>query len=62
MTADVGRDVMRPSSFSTSFMAAKIGRSGQPVQNPGGRGGTDLGKRLELVVRIRRRIGRARLV
>ena len=29
-----------PSSFSTSFIAAKIGRSGQPVQKPGGRGGT----------------------
>src|SRR5713226_5049257 len=29
-----------PSSRSTSFMAAKIGRSGQPVQKPGGRGGT----------------------
>src|SRR6185295_814651 len=26
-----------PSSRSTSFMAAKIGRSGQPVQNDGGR-------------------------
>ncbi len=26
-----------PSSFSTSFIAAKIGRSGQPVQKPGGR-------------------------
>ncbi len=30
-----------PSSFSTSFIAAKIGRSGQPMQKPGGRGGTD---------------------
>ena len=29
-----------PSSFCTSFMAAKIGRSGQPVQKPGGRTGT----------------------
>src|SRR5215469_13228637 len=29
-----------PSCCSTSFMAAKIGRSGHPVQNPGGRGGT----------------------
>src|SRR3569832_1914638 len=29
-----------PSSFSTSFIAAKIGRSGHPVQKPGGRGGT----------------------
>src|SRR5881275_3650767 len=29
-----------PSSFSTSFIAEKIGRSGQPVQKPGGRGGT----------------------
>ena len=29
-----------PSSCSTSFMAAKIGRSGQPVQKPGGRPGT----------------------
>ena len=29
-----------PSSCSTSLVAAKIGRSGQPVQKPGGRGGT----------------------
>src|SRR3569833_1832510 len=29
-----------PSSFSTSFIAAKLGRSGQPVKTPGGRGGT----------------------
>ena len=29
-----------PSSSSTSFVAAKIGRSGQPVQKPGGRTGT----------------------
>src|SRR3569833_3462600 len=29
-----------PSSFSTSFIAAKLGRSGHPVQKPGGRGGT----------------------
>ena len=27
-----------PSSRSTSFIAVKIGRSGQPVQNDGGRG------------------------
>ena len=27
-----------PSSRSTSFIAVKIGRSGQPVQNEGGRG------------------------
>ena len=26
-----------PSSRSTSFIAVKIGRSGQPVQKPGGR-------------------------
>ena len=32
-----------PSSFSTSFIAAKIGRSGQPMQKPGGRGGTCAG-------------------
>ena len=30
----------RPSSCSTSFVAAKIGRSGQPTQKPGGRPGT----------------------
>ena len=30
----------RPSSFSTSFMAVKSGRSGQPVQKPAGRAGT----------------------
>ena len=29
-----------PSSCSTSFIAEKIGRSGQPVQKPGGRAGT----------------------
>ena len=29
-----------PSSFSTSFIAEKIGRSGQPVQKPAGRIGT----------------------
>jgi hypothetical protein len=29
-----------PSSRSTSFIAAKIGRSGQPVQKEGGRGWT----------------------
>src|SRR5580698_5413817 len=29
-----------PSSSSTSFIAAKIGRSGQPMQKPAGRGGT----------------------
>ena len=29
-----------PSSRSTSFMAVKMGRSGQPVQNEGGRGWT----------------------
>ena len=29
-----------PSSRSTSFIALKIGRSGQPVQKPGGRGWT----------------------
>ena len=29
-----------PSSRSTSFMAVKIGRSGQPVQKPGGRADT----------------------
>ena len=27
----------RPSSRSSSFIAVKIGRSGQPVQNDGGR-------------------------
>ena len=31
-----------PSSRSTSFIAAKIGRSGQPVQNDGGRPCTSL--------------------
>src|SRR5271165_7561251 len=31
-----------PSSFSMSFIAAKIGRSGHPTQKPGGRGGTTL--------------------
>jgi hypothetical protein len=35
-------DLVLPSSCSTSFIAAKIGRSGQPVQNPGGRIGTVL--------------------
>ena len=35
-----------PSSCSTSFMAAKIGRSGQPMQKPGGRGGTILASSL----------------
>ena len=41
MAADVGRDVMLARApCSTSFIAAKIGRSGQPVQKPGGRGGT----------------------
>ena len=29
-----------PVCFCASFIAAKIGRSGQPVQNPGGRMGT----------------------
>ena len=37
MAADVGADVVGPSSRSTSFIAVKIGRSGQPVQKPGGR-------------------------
>ena len=31
-----------PSSRSTSFIAVKMGRSGQPVQNDGGRGWTAL--------------------
>ena len=31
-----------PSSRCSSFMAVKIGRSGQPVQKPGGRGGNRL--------------------
>src|SRR5258708_39174562 len=35
-----------PSSRSTNFMAAKIGRPGQPTQNPGGRGGTTVANAL----------------
>ena len=47
MAADVAGDAdARPSSFCTSFMAAKIGRSGQPMQKPGGRGGTVLASSL----------------
>ena len=58
MAADVGGDVVVPSSFSTSFMAAKIGRSGQPVQKPGGRGGTMSASALtRRVVLHRRTIG-----
>src|SRR6516162_5036474 len=35
-----------PSSCCTSFIAAKIGRSGQPTQKLGGRGGTVLASSL----------------
>ena len=38
-----------PNSFSTNFMAAKIGRSGQPVQKPGGRGCTTCCKGLSAI-------------
>jgi hypothetical protein len=37
VAADVGADVVRAKLALASFMAVKIGRSGQPVQNPGGR-------------------------
>ena len=37
VTADIGADMMRPNSCWTSFIAEKIGRSGQPVQKDGGR-------------------------
>ena len=37
-----------PVSLSTSFIAEKIGRSGQPVQKPGGRTGTSLASSLNV--------------
>ena len=47
MAADVAGDVMLARvPAATSFMAAKIGRSGQPMQKPGGRGGTVLASSL----------------
>ena len=41
-----------PSSFSTSFIAEKIGRSGQPVQKPAGRIGTSSRQFLQRLVGI----------
>ena len=39
VTTDVRREVELPLSFSSTFIAENIGRSGQPTQNPGGRAG-----------------------
>ena len=41
MAADVAGDLVLAKLLLTSFIAAKIGRSGQPMQKLGGRGGTD---------------------
>ena len=48
MTADIApRHDARRVLFRTSFMAAKIGRSGQPVQKPAGRWGTTAVERFD---------------